>query len=119
AGRDVVFLHKIVPGPADRSYGVHVAAMAGMPASVLKRSEAILAGLESRRHGKSQSPRSKAADHSNSAQLMLFEESESLPSWWRKLVDELGAIDIETTTPINALALLQSLKAHLTDERTS
>ena len=50
---------------------------------------------------------------------MLFEESEALPSWWSKLVDELGAIDIDATTPMDAFKLLQQLKAHLTDERES
>ncbi|MDQ7030053.1 MAG: hypothetical protein Q9O62_09895 [Ardenticatenia bacterium] len=45
-GGDVVFLHKIVPGAADRSYGIHVAALAGLPRSVVRRAQEILAELE-------------------------------------------------------------------------
>ena len=43
---DIVFMHKIVAGVANRSYGIHVAKMAGMPASVVARAESVLAGLE-------------------------------------------------------------------------
>ena len=44
---EIVFMHKIVAGVANRSYGIHVARMAGMPASVVSRAESVLAGLES------------------------------------------------------------------------
>ena len=44
---EIVFMHKIVPGVANRSYGIHVARMAGMPASVIARAESVLLGLES------------------------------------------------------------------------
>ena len=46
---DIVFMHKIVAGVANRSYGIHVAKMAGMPASVVARAESVLAGLEGAR----------------------------------------------------------------------
>lgn len=45
-GKDVVFLRRIVPGCADRSYGIHVARLAGLPESLLKRADDILEGLE-------------------------------------------------------------------------
>jgi DNA mismatch repair protein MutS len=45
---DIVFLHKIAPGSADRSYGIHVARLAGMPRSVLERAEEVLGQLEGR-----------------------------------------------------------------------
>ena len=44
---EIVFMHKIIAGVANRSYGIHVARMAGMPASVVSRAESVLAGLES------------------------------------------------------------------------
>ena len=44
---EIVFMHKIVPGVANRSYGIHVAKMAGMPTSVIARAECVLAALES------------------------------------------------------------------------
>lgn len=116
AGRDVVFLHKIVPGATDRSYGVHVASMAGMPASILKRSEAILAGLE--QSFQSQSKGAKLARQAKEAsdQLMLFGEPAPMPDWWRELVDRLGEVDINTTTPVEALSILQKLKDLLQKE---
>ncbi len=114
AGRDVVFLHKIVPGAADRSYGVHVAAMAGMPASIVKRAEAILAELERNfQQGRGiQSPRG-AKPRSGPDQPLLFGDSEPLPAWWRDLVDALGKVDLDRTTPMDALRILQQLRAML------
>src|SRR4029077_10928607 len=46
-GDQVVFLHKVEPGPADRAYGIHVAKLAGVPRTVLERAEALLEGFES------------------------------------------------------------------------
>ncbi len=48
--QDVVFLHRIAPGSAERSYGIHVAKLAGVPAAVLRRAEAVLTELEARHH---------------------------------------------------------------------
>jgi DNA mismatch repair protein MutS len=50
ADQDVVFLHRIAPGSAERSYGIHVAKLAGVPSPVLRRAETVLAELESRHH---------------------------------------------------------------------
>src|SRR5207244_467880 len=47
---NVIFLHRIAPGSAERSYGIHVAKLAGVPASVLRRAETVLTELESRHH---------------------------------------------------------------------
>lgn len=108
-GRDVVFLHRIVPGPADRSYGVHVAAMAGMPASVIKRSGRILAELERNFHRQAGRDRARAAAAS-SGPLLPFPDAEPMPAWWRELVDAIGRCDIDRTSPMEALTLLQRLK---------
>ena len=116
-GRDVVFLHKIVPGATDRSYGVHVAAMAGMPASIVKRSEAILEGLEGRFHRKLPMETSTKPSEEQVGQLMLFDASNSLPKWWRSLVDEIGEVEIDRTTPLEALSVLRRLKEMLNEGR--
>src|SRR3990172_7636496 len=50
-GNDVVFEHRIVPGPSDRSYGVHVARLAGLPAAVVTRAEHLLGEYEADGHG--------------------------------------------------------------------
>lgn len=106
AGRDVVFLHKIVPGATDRSYGVHVAAMAGLPRSVVARSEEVLHGLET---GAARSP--GAAASKDMDQLLLFSQTPNLPSWWKELVERVQAVDVERTTPMDALRLLQEIKS--------
>ncbi len=112
-GRDVVFLHKIVPGAADRSYGVHVAAMAGMPASVVKRAEAILNDLEKNFHRGPGSAATGRKSRPNPAQGLLFGDPAELPAWWKELVDAVGEVDINRTTPVDALQMLQRLKAIL------
>ncbi len=110
AGRDVVFLHRIVPGATDRSYGVHVAAMAGLPASVLKRGEAILVELEGGFAGRSRSNDLAALPGQDPGQLPLFPGPEPMPDWWGPLVDALGEIDVDRTAPLEALRLLQRLQ---------
>ncbi len=116
SGRDVVFLHKIVPGPADRSYGVHVAAMAGMPVSVTKRSETILASLEQGFTGRTQATRHQGKGREPSNQMLLFGEREPLQAWWRDLVDALDGVDLDRTTPLEAMSVLQMLKGLLHKE---
>jgi len=86
----VVFLHKIVPGGADRSYGIHVAQLAGIPRPVIQRASEILAQLEAS---------SGKAVHINptaSQQMALFPET-------NPMLDELKALDINTLSPIEAL----------------
>ncbi len=106
-GRNVVFLHRIVPGATDRSYGVHVAAMAGLPGSVVKRSEAVLAELEDCFARKSHDRALAAGRETHEDQPLLFSDPEPLPDWWRELVDALAAVEVDRTTPVEALSLLQ------------
>ena len=102
-GDDVVFLHKIVPGAADRSYGVHVARLAGMPQAVVQRAEEILADLE--RSGAA-GPRRLAADPAEAMvvrQLTLFSLADPI-------IEALKAIDISTLTPLEAINQLYQLQ---------
>ena len=110
-GDDVVFLHRLVPGPASRSYGVAVARLAGLPESVLARAKAILAGLEAG-GGTAGAPSSgRKAAHDD--QLDLFraqpEEREKLD----EIVATLRALDVERMTPLDALSLLSRLKSRV------
>jgi DNA mismatch repair protein MutS len=107
SGRDVVFLHKIVPGATDRSYGVHVAAMAGVPASVLRRGEAILEELE-RQRGVDEG--GVGSGKGESGQMLLFSEAGTMPAWWRELVDRVDGVDVDRMTPLDALGLLRELQ---------
>lgn len=101
----IVFLRKIVPGTSDRSFGIHAAKVAGLPALVIKRAEEILQSLELRRDLVS-----KGINPGDSRdQINLFATDPAAPA-----DDELRAalrdIDLNTTTPFQALQLLQNLK---------
>jgi DNA mismatch repair protein MutS len=103
-GDRVVFLHKIVPGGADRSYGIHVAQLAGLPRPVIRRAEEILAELE--REG-ARSPAASAPAHAAPAvprQLSLF-SAEPHPA-----VEALRKLDVNSLTPLEAISKLYELK---------
>ena len=72
-GDSVVFLRRIVPGAADKSYGIHVARLAGMPASVIDRAQVILAGLEGQKAVQPELPkRRRMTLEEDDIQLSLF-----------------------------------------------
>jgi DNA mismatch repair protein MutS len=93
-GDTVVFLHRIVPGGADRSYGIHVAQMAGMPRPTIARAEEILGELESG------AGREKST-WSQPTQLPMFADTNP---WF----DELRSLDLSSMTPLEALSKLYS-----------
>jgi DNA mismatch repair protein MutS len=104
---DVVFLHRLVPGAASRSYGVAVAKLAGLPESVLARARALLQTFERDGAGAVAS-KSGAA----SAQLDLFRGDPRLATE-REAAETLRSLDIDRTTGLEALALLGRLKKQL------
>jgi DNA mismatch repair protein MutS len=111
-GGDVVFLHRLVKGPASRSYGVAVAKLAGLPESVLARARALLEMLES---GNAPSSGSKAprAKQRSTAQLALFSPSGSPTGAEREVLDTIRGVDAERMTPLDALSLLSRLRKRL------
>jgi DNA mismatch repair protein MutS len=111
-GDDVVFLHRLVPGPASRSYGVAVARLAGLPESVLARAKAILAGLEAGGAGRAPAA-PRARQRESRSQLELFAQKPELEAPAREILDTLRAVEIERMTPLDALSLLARLKARL------
>jgi DNA mismatch repair protein MutS len=100
-GEEIVFLHKIVDGGTDRSYGIHVARLAGLPAEVVARARAVLAEVESGSAGPRETPR-KDAD-----QLSLFPEPEG------PAIAAIRAVDLDRLTPIDALVFLRELKSKI------
>ena len=99
-GEDIIFLRKIVPGGADRSYGIEVAKLAGLPDSVLKRARAILEELES------QSGRpAPAAAPDDQLSLSAMAESET--------TDIIRRTQVDSLSPLEALNLLYELKKRL------
>ena len=101
-GEDITFLRRIVRGPADDSYGIEVAKLAGLPSSVTRRAHEVLRKLE-------------AAAPKNNVEQMDFGtladyQSPAAPS---EMVEKLEALDLETLTPIEALNFLYELKKTL------
>ncbi len=99
-GEDITFLRRIVAGPADDSYGIEVAKLAGLPGSVIKRAHAVLRQLEASAPGRSQTVQ------------LDFETVEAYnnPTVPSEVVDKLHSVDIETLTPLEALNFLYELK---------
>jgi DNA mismatch repair protein MutS len=100
----VVFLHKIVPGGADRSYGIHVAQLAGLPAPVIQRATEILMQLEAS-SGKAVKINPHAAQ-----QMALFPET-------NPLIDELKGLDVNGLSPIEALNKLYEWQKKYTEKK--
>lgn len=95
---EVVFLHQIVPGGADRSYGVHVARLAGMPGAVISRAWDLLDELES-------NSKSKQASAGYQLQMPIGEQQVN-----NEILDELKELDVVNMTPIDALNALFKLQ---------
>ena len=106
---DVVFLHEVVAGAADRSYGIHVGRMAGLPRAVVARAEDVLAQLE--KDGRSAAASRLAADLPLFAARLPPPPAEPSP-----IEDALRAIDPDTLSPRDALDTLYRLKALLAEE---
>ncbi|MGD8633038.1 MAG: DNA mismatch repair protein MutS [Anaerolineales bacterium] len=96
-GGDVVFLHKIAPGGADKSYGIHVAELAGLPRPVINRAQEILSQFETETE-ETTGRRSDAAH-----QLRLFPERSPL-------IEELKTLDLDALSPLEALNYLYEWK---------
>ncbi len=102
---DIVFLRKVVPGRSDRSYGIQVARLAGLPPTVVSRAREILDSLE--RDELSRGGRPAFSDPAGEAQhqLGLFETAPESP-----VVRRLREVDVDRLTPLEALTLLAELK---------
>jgi len=104
---EVVFLHKILPGGTDKSYGIHVAKLAGVPKTILDRSKEILEELEN-----------SFAKEANTEHLAKHKtktpDADSLfVQKHKSVLDKLVAIDIDNLTPIEAINLLNQIKKEI------
>ena len=106
---EIIFLHQVIDGAADRSYGVHVARLAGLPAPVIARAQTLLAEMESGGHGVIDAGRL-------AANLPLFDPNRQLPLATTtppedyRLRDRLGEINPDMLAPRDALELLYELR---------
>jgi DNA mismatch repair protein MutS len=97
-GDEIIFLYKIREGASDRSYGIHVARLAGLPETVIRRANEILASLERER------PAGTAPEGVGARQPSLFEKADSFR-------ERLHHIDIDRITPLEAIKILSDLKS--------
>ncbi|HEX4600735.1 MAG TPA: DNA mismatch repair protein MutS [Gemmatimonadales bacterium] len=105
-GDEIVFLHRLEPGGADRSYGIHVARLAGLPAPVVERAWQVLKLLEAGHHV----AHARAPEPPDAAQLALFGAPGETP---HPLVQELHRLDVNALSPLEALNRLAAWKHQL------
>jgi len=104
-GDRVVFLHRIVPGGTDRSYGIHVAQLAGLPKAVIVRAREVLAELEGRVFRRDKAPRRTAA-----LQIPLLAQGS-------RLAEEVRRLDPDSMSPLEAITRLYELKRMAEDDQ--
>lgn len=102
-GGRVVFLHKIIPGGADRSYGIHVAQLAGLPRPVIHRAEEILQELE-KAGARQQAPSARGDKVSIATQLSFFSDER------HPVLETLRRMDVNSLTPLEAISKLYELQ---------
>src|SRR5688572_17835637 len=110
---DIIFLRKIVPGRSDRSYGIQVARLAGLPASVVSRAKEILNGLEHdelSRGGRPTLTDAPTAVHTNQLGLFAVPHDSARSAGEDEIMRRLTELDVDDTTPRAALDLLAELK---------
>ena len=103
---DIVFLRKVIPGRSDRSYGIQVARLAGLPAEVISRARSILSALEEDAMARGGRPSLTGQPAASRQQLGLFEVPTAMDSVARRLRE----VDVDRLTPLEALTLLADLK---------
>ncbi|HHY42226.1 MAG TPA: DNA mismatch repair protein MutS [Thermoanaerobacterales bacterium] len=107
---DIIFLRKIVPGETDKSYGIQVAKLAGVPNSVINRAKKFLASLEQNKTDNKVALPEIAVTNDNAAkdnQLSLEHYKN------QEIIEKIKALNIDTTTPLEALNFLHSIKRQL------
>ncbi|MBI3469363.1 MAG: DNA mismatch repair protein MutS [Planctomycetes bacterium] len=113
---NVIFLHQIIEGAADKSYGIHVARLAGVPRQVLERAKDVLAQLESEHldeQGNAKPSRRRSSRRSaGPIQLTLFGTSE------HPLLERIRGLDVNNITPLAALRMIQEWQEELKQSRS-
>ncbi len=108
---EVIFLHRILPGGTDKSYGLHVAKLAGIPKPVLERSAEILRDLEST------FAKEAAGDHLARHKTKEADTDALFVEKHKSILEKLSSIDVNNLTPIEAINLLNKIKTQMTEDR--
>jgi DNA mismatch repair protein MutS len=101
---EIIFLRKLVPGGTNRSYGIQVARLAGIPPAVIRRAKKILYGIESGEHGAPVTVATGRSAPPGPVQLDLFRKSET------QVLERLRTVDLDKLTPLEAMNLLNLLQ---------
>jgi DNA mismatch repair protein MutS len=107
---EVVFLYKILPGGTDKSYGIHVAKLAGVPHSILDRSKEILEELEST------FTKEVTGDHLAKHKTKQPDKDILFVEKHKSVLEKLGSIDINNLTPLEAINLLSQIRNEIADK---
>ena len=117
-GDEIAFLHRLVPGGCDRSYGIEVARLAGMPTELIARAKEVLARLETNDLTLKGSAVSRSRRRNERTdQMGLFVPCEEPPAQpeTHPILSELRGLDIGNTTPVEALQMLDAWKRQVED----
>jgi len=106
----VVFLHRILPGRTDKSYGIHVAKLAGLPKSILERSREILEDLEATFQ------KEATGEHLAKLKTRQPDENSLFVEKHKNLLEKLASADVDNLTPIEAINLLNRVKNEIQDK---
>jgi DNA mismatch repair protein MutS len=101
---EVVFLHKILPGGTDKSYGIHVARLAGIPKSILERAKEILEDLEST------FAKEATGEHLSRHKTKEPDKDSLFVEKHKSVLEKLSSLDVNNLTPIEAINLLNQIK---------
>jgi DNA mismatch repair protein MutS len=104
-GDEIAFLHRIAPGRTDRSYGIHVAKLAGLPAPVVARAKQVLESLSVSHESAPRAPAPRTDRNGHGAQLGLFTMYAPHP-----VIEEIKALDLSRLSPMDAFDRLRSLQ---------
>jgi len=116
-GGRVVFLRKIVPGGADRSYGIHVAQLAGLPGSVIHRAEEVLRQLEGSREKEERREAMRRPELAEGRQVVVVQQLPLFGSAPSPVLEELKRLQVEELTPLEAINKLYELKRLVEEEQ--
>jgi DNA mismatch repair protein MutS len=105
AGREIIFLRRVEPGSADKSYGIEVARLAGLPKPVIRRAREIL-----KRHEESED---KLTEQLSSGAVSPSAQQVSFAAIDEKVLESLREADVNALTPLEALNLLAALQKQL------
>jgi DNA mismatch repair protein MutS len=116
---EIVFLRKIIPGPSDQSYGIHVARLAGIPKAVTTRAREILFNLEKKELDDVGLPRIAygSSRRKDKNQLLLFREERDV-EFLEEITEEIEKRNLDSLTPLEALNLLNELKEKIEKNKT-